>query len=65
VNDLLAAIETLLARPVPRRYSHGRAFDVPVNVLDIRLADKVLGWQPRLTFEDALDRTLQWIRASK
>lgn len=65
VNELLAAIESLLGRAVPRRYSHGRAFDVPVNVLDIGRADKVLGWRPRLTFRDALARTLQWLQASR
>jgi UDP-glucose 4-epimerase len=63
VNDLLAAIESLLGRAVPRRYSPARAFDVPVNVLDIGLANRVLGWRPRVTFRDGLARTLQWLQA--
>ena len=62
VNALLDAIEDLLARPVPRRYVQGRAFDVPVNVLDIRLATETLGWRPRFTFRQGLERTLEWIQ---
>ena len=50
---------------VPRRYSEARPFDVPVNVLDIGLADRVLGWQPRVTFQDGLDRTLRWLQTSR
>ena len=65
VNDLLAAIEALLARAVPRRYSRGRAFDVPVNVLDIGAATAALGWQPRVTFADGLERMLKWLQASR
>jgi len=65
VNELLVSIETLLGRAVPRRYSPGRPFDVPVNVLDIGLAGRELGWQPRVTFQEALDRTLHWLQASK
>ena len=65
VNDLLAAIESLLGRAVRRRYSLGRAFDVPVNVLDIGLAGLALGWQPLVTFQTGLERTLRWLQASK
>jgi UDP-glucose 4-epimerase len=60
VNDLLTAIETLLERPVKRRYVEGRPFDVPVNVLDIRRAAEELQWTPRVPFREGLDRTLAW-----
>jgi UDP-glucose 4-epimerase len=60
VNDLLEAIEALLGRPVARRYVDGRAFDVPVNVLDISRAARVLDWQPRVGFRRGLERTLAW-----
>jgi UDP-glucose 4-epimerase len=63
VNDLLTTIEALLGRSVPRRYVQGRPFDVPRNVLDIRLAARMLQWEPRVTFRDALERTLAWLDA--
>jgi UDP-glucose 4-epimerase len=65
VEELLAAIEGLLGRPVARRYVEGRPFDVPINVLDIALARRVLGWQPRVAFAEGLQRTLDWLCLSR
>jgi UDP-glucose 4-epimerase len=61
LNQALAAIENVIGRPVNRRYLPGRKFDVPSNVLDIRLARSELGWQPVTPFEDGLRRTLRWV----
>ena len=62
VNELLGAIGDLLGRPVPRRYVRGRAFDVPVNVLDTTLAERTLGWTPRTSFRAGLELTLESLR---
>jgi len=62
LNELLSAIEELLGHPVMRRYLPPRKFDVPVSVLDISRARDVLGWQPRFSFRDGLQRTLEWMR---
>ena len=60
LNQLLATLEELLARPVNRRFLPARKFDVPVNILDIMRAREVLGWAPRTSFKVGLQRTLQW-----
>ena len=65
VNELLAALEALLGRPVQRQYVPGRAFDVPVNVLDTTLAARTLGWQPSVPFRDGLERTLESLRRER
>ncbi|MGH6693334.1 MAG: NAD-dependent epimerase/dehydratase family protein, partial [Gammaproteobacteria bacterium] len=44
LNEIIAAIERVIGRPVQKRHVPGRTFDVPVNVLDIRLARVALGW---------------------
>ncbi|MGH8475835.1 MAG: NAD-dependent epimerase/dehydratase family protein [Methylococcales bacterium] len=62
LNQLLRAIEDLLGHPIERRYLPARQFDVPVNVLDIVRAHDVLGWQPRVPFNEALRRTLVWMK---
>lgn len=62
LNDLLAAMEKLLGRPVVRSYEQGRKFDVPVNVLDIAAARQYLGWTPQVSFHDGLVNTLAWMR---
>jgi UDP-glucose 4-epimerase len=61
LNEIMAAIERVIGRPVQRRYVPGRSFDVPANVLDIRLARAELGWQPATAFDEGLRRTLRWI----
>ena len=65
VNQLLTAIEDLLGKPVPRRYVEGRPFDVPVNVLDTALAARTLGWRPKVSFRDGLERTLESLRRAR
>lgn len=62
LDQILAAIEQLLGRPVARVYDPARSFDVPINVLDITLAREHLGWSPATAFQDGLRRTLDWLR---
>jgi UDP-glucose 4-epimerase len=59
--ELLDAIRELLGRAVARRHVEGRPFDVPVNILDTRLAASALGWQPRYSFSEGLKRTLDYL----
>jgi UDP-glucose 4-epimerase len=61
LNEVLAEIESLLGHPVTRKYTPARAFDVPANVLDISLARKHLGWEPRTSFEEGLRLTRDWM----
>ena len=61
LNEIAAAIERAIGRAVERRHTPGRTFDVPANVLDIRLARAELGWQPVTPFEVGLKRTLRWL----
>lgn len=64
LNQLLAAIETVIGRPVERRYVPARSFDAPANVLDIGLARAELDWAPTTPFEEGLRRTLRWIASA-
>ena len=65
VNELLAEIGELLGQRVSRRYVQGRAFDVPVNVLDTTLAAQTLGWTPQASFRAGLERTLESLRRER
>ena len=64
LNQVVAAIERVIGRPVERRYTPGRNFDVPANVLDISLARAELGWRPETAFEEGLARTLRSFSAA-
>jgi len=62
LNDVISSIESLTGSTVRRKYLPTRAFDVPINVLDISRAAEVLEWRPALSFEDGLRRTWNWLQ---
>ncbi|QTD45040.1 NAD-dependent epimerase/dehydratase family protein [Ottowia testudinis] len=62
VNEIIVSLERLLERCIERRVLPGRLFDPPVNVLDIARARAELNWEPALSFEVGLERTLRWMR---
>ncbi len=64
LNEILDAIDILIGTPVKRVYLPSRAFDVPVNVLDISRAVDLLDWKPQMPFIDGLARTAQWLKHS-
>ncbi len=58
LNELVSSIEEQLGRQLPKRYLHGRSFDVPVSVLDISLAQSELKWTPSIDFAEGLRMTI-------
>ena len=66
VLDLVASIGEVLGQPeVARVHKPGRPADVPVNVLDITLARRELGWEPAVGWQEALRMTFDWLRAQE
>ena len=61
LNDIIGEIEKVLGERVARIYKPARRFDVPINVLDIGLAQRELEWSPRTPFGEGLARTAAWI----
>lgn len=62
INDILDAIESLCDGPMTRSHADARAFDVPLNVLDISRARLHLGWEPSQTLGAGLARTMAWLK---
>lgn len=62
LNEMIAMLERALGRDVVRNYRPGRSFDVPSSVLDNSLAQLELEWAPRVTLEEGIARTLDWMR---
>jgi UDP-glucose 4-epimerase len=60
LTDLVAAIGTIIERPLQVRHLPGRSFDVPLSVLDCSLAKNELGWSPKVSLLDGLRRTISW-----
>lgn len=62
VNELLSAFERVLGRRVERTYMAPRLGEVRRVALDARKASRELGWQPQVSLDDGLARTLQWVQ---
>jgi UDP-glucose 4-epimerase len=62
LNAIVAELEARLGRRLDVRREPGRAFDVPVSVLDITRIREVLGWTPELSFSEGIGRTLADLR---
>ncbi len=60
VLDYLAPLATETGHSVQINVLPPRPFDVPANVLDCTKLRTETGWQPRLTFVQALARTWAW-----
>lgn len=58
LNTIVAELELCLGRRLDVRRSQPRSFDVPVSVLAIDRARRVLGWSPRLSFSAGIALTL-------
>ena len=63
VNEIIGALEGLLGYSVERRNLPGRPFDPPVNVLDTSLARRELEWEPKVGFQEGLNRLVHWLRS--
>lgn len=61
LNELIAVLERVTGKPIPRNYSPGRPFDVLTSVLDNTLAKQELGWQPHTSLEDGIAKTSAWM----
>ncbi len=63
VLDLAAALNKLLGTALPVQHGPPRAGDVRHSRADITRARRELGYEPSVSFEEGLRRTLEWYRA--
>jgi UDP-glucose 4-epimerase len=62
VRTIARDIETVLRRgDLSIAYQHARRADVPVNILDIGLITREIGWRPQVKWMDGLERTAAWL----
>lgn len=61
--DFGPMLERLLDRRIPVRYGDWRPGDQRMYVSDIRKAQRMLGWSPRVDPEEGVARMVSWIRA--
>ncbi len=65
LNTLFKTIRDLVGSTVEPIYAEPRAGDVKDSQADISKAKRVLGYQPSVTFEAGLAKTVEWYRSSQ
>ena len=58
--EIIAMIEVMLGRPLQRRHEPGRMGDVPHTLADVSAAKRDMGYEPLVTFEEGLRRTVEF-----
>ncbi|KUO68133.1 MAG: hypothetical protein APF80_08490 [Alphaproteobacteria bacterium BRH_c36] len=59
LNTILETIEGLTGNEVSKTYLPARAFDVHRTCLDVSLAGQKLGWRPRTSLGEGIERVLE------
>ena len=62
VNQIIAQINTLLGKNVEPRYVDVRPGDVKHSLADISLAREVIGFEPRVMFDEGLRLAIDWYK---
>jgi len=58
---VLDTVSSILGRSIEVRYAAARDFDVPVSVLSIVRAKQLMGWMPKISFEQGVERFSRWL----
>ena len=62
LNQLFRVLRDLLGAKVAPKYAEPRAGDVRDSQADISKARRILGYEPTVSFEEGLQRTVAWYR---
>ena len=63
INQILKIVEEITHSKLNVKYSKRRDFDVKKVVLDIRKAEKVLNWTPKIGLKDGIRIHYDWLRS--
>lgn len=63
VNEIIREINKLLGKNVKPNYVPARPGDIRHSWADIRLAEKIIGYRPAVTFAEGLKRAIDWYAA--
>jgi CDP-paratose 2-epimerase len=58
-------LEKLLGKEIPVSWSDWRPGDQPVYISDIRKANRVLGWQPKVSASVGIEKLFNWVKENR
>jgi len=62
VNEIIAMINDATGKNVKPNYTDSRPGDVKHSLADITLAEKTIGFKPKVTFSEGLQKAIVWYR---
>ena len=62
LNDLLSSLSAIVGRQLEAEYSNARLGDVRHSQAEIEKARRFLRFEPRVSFKEGLERTVDWFR---
>ncbi|MBN8661456.1 MAG: NAD-dependent epimerase/dehydratase family protein [Candidatus Melainabacteria bacterium] len=63
LNEIVEVIKEVVGPQVEVKYTPARPVDVPVNVLDIKRAERYLNWTPQTGLKEGITRSWNWINS--
>ncbi|MBI5171443.1 MAG: NAD-dependent epimerase/dehydratase family protein [Candidatus Obscuribacter sp.] len=63
LNEIVEVIREVVGPHVEVKYTEGRPVDVPVNVLDIKRAERYLKWRPEVSLRNGVERSWNWVNS--
>lgn len=64
LNQVLKLLEKITGKKIEAKYDPPRAGDIKDSQADISLAKKILGYTPKVMFEEGLGKTWEWYKAN-
>jgi UDP-N-acetylglucosamine/UDP-N-acetyl-alpha-D-glucosaminouronate 4-epimerase len=64
LNEIISMLNAIFGRQVTPRYAAPRTGDVKHSHADITLARELLGYEPKIRFEEGLKKTVAWFRST-
>ncbi|MDI6752204.1 MAG: GDP-mannose 4,6-dehydratase [bacterium] len=65
VNYLSAVVEKVIGKPLEKRYLQKLSGDPERNPADVSKADKLLGFIPKIDFQEGIEKTVEWYKSCK
>lgn len=62
VNQIIEMINKAVGKKIKPAYVDSRPGDVKHSLADISLAKKLIGYEPKITFKDGLEKAIAWYR---
>ena len=63
VREIMSTIQDLLGKELNIVWKDARAIDLPVSIVSNARAKEVLGWNPTISLEEGLKKTIAWWQA--